>query len=126
MWITSVLFQSHRRGGNRGIDSPGKLGYVILKNLQDAGFPGALYPINPKSERILGLDCYRGVKDVPARVDLAVVIIPARMVPQAVRECGEKGVKGAVVISGASVRRDPRAKPSRKRLPRSPANTGSA
>ncbi|MFZ2445306.1 MAG: acetate--CoA ligase family protein [Syntrophobacteraceae bacterium] len=81
-------------------DSPGKLGYVILKNLRDAGFPGALYPINPKSERILGLECYRGVKDVPAQVDLAVVIIPARMVAQAVRECGEKGVKGAVVISG--------------------------
>ncbi len=81
-------------------DSPGKLGYVILKNLLDAGFPGVLHPINPKSERILGLNCYRSVKDVPGQLDLAVVIIPARMVPQAVRECGERGVKGAIVVSG--------------------------
>lgn len=80
--------------------NPGKLGYTILKNLQDAGFTGALHPINPKAERILGLDCYRSVKDVPGKLDLAVVIIPARMVAQAVRECGERGVRGAIVISG--------------------------
>ncbi len=81
-------------------DNPGKLGYTILKNLRDAGFTGALHPINPKSESILGLDCYKSIKDVPGPLDLAVVIIPAKMVPQAVRECGERGVRGAVVISG--------------------------
>lgn len=81
-------------------DRPGKLGHEILKNLREGGFPGALYPINPKSENILGLNCYRNVKDVPGAVDLAVVIIPAKLVPQVVRECGEQGIKGAVVISG--------------------------
>jgi len=81
-------------------ESAGKLGHEILKNLMDGGFPGALYPINPKSERILGLSCFKNVRDVPGKVDLAVVIIPARFVSQAIRECGEKGVKGAVVISG--------------------------
>ncbi len=81
-------------------ESAGKLGHEILKNLIDGGFPGALYPINPKSERILGLSCFKNVRDVPGKVDLAVVIIPARFVSQTIRECGEKGVKGAVVISG--------------------------
>jgi acetyltransferase len=81
-------------------ESAGKLGHEILKNLKDGGFPGALYPINPKSESILGLSCFKNVRDVPGKVDLAVVIIPARFVSQTIRECGEKGVKGAVVISG--------------------------
>lgn len=81
-------------------ESAGKLGHEILKNLLDGGFPGALYPINPKSERILGLTCCKNVKDVPDNVDLAVVIIPARFVPQTIQDCGEKGVKAAIVISG--------------------------
>lgn len=81
-------------------ESAGKLGHEILKNLVEGGFPGALYPINPKSERILGLNCFRNVKDIPDRIDLAVLIIPARLVPQAIQDCGEKGVRGAVIISG--------------------------
>jgi acyl-CoA synthetase (NDP forming) len=81
-------------------ESPGKLGHEILKNLVDGGFPGALYPINPKSERVLGLACFKNIKDIPDTVDLAVVIIPARLVPQAIQDCGEKGVKGAIIISG--------------------------
>ncbi|MCK8602465.1 acetate--CoA ligase family protein [Desulfoferrobacter suflitae] len=81
-------------------ESAGKLGHEILKNLLDGGFPGALYPINPKSERILGLACSKNIKEVPDDVDLAVVIIPAKFVPQAIQDCGEKGVKAAVIISG--------------------------
>ncbi len=81
-------------------DSPEKLGHEILKNLLQGGFPGALYPINPKSEKILNLQCFKNVKDVPDSVDLAVIIIPARFVIQAVRDCGEKGVRAAVIITG--------------------------
>jgi len=81
-------------------ESAGKLGHEILKNLVEGGFPGALYPINPKSEHILDLACFKNVKDVPDTVDLAVLIIPARFVPQAITDCGEKGVKGAIIISG--------------------------
>ncbi len=81
-------------------ESAGKLGHEILKNLLDGGFQGALYPINPKSERILGLACSKNIKEVPDNVELAVVIIPARFVPQAIQDCGEKGVKAAIIISG--------------------------
>lgn len=81
-------------------ESAGKLGHEILKNLQEGGFPGALHPINPKSERILGLPCCKNIKEVPDKVDLAVVIIPAKFVPQAIADCGDKGVKAAIIISG--------------------------
>ncbi len=81
-------------------ETPGKFGHEILKNLVEGGFPGALYPINPRSRKILGLACFTNVKEIPDSVDLSVLIIPARMVPQAIQDCGEKGVKAAVIISG--------------------------
>ena len=80
--------------------SPEKIGHEILKNILDGGFKGAVYPINPKTDTILDLPCHKSVKDVAEAPDMAVIIIPARFVPQAVQECGEAGVKGAVIITG--------------------------
>jgi len=78
---------------------PEKLGYAVLANLKDGGFSGALYPVNPKAEEILGLKAYPTVLDIPGPVDLAVIVIPYPLVPEALRQCGEKGVPAAVVIS---------------------------
>jgi acetate---CoA ligase (ADP-forming) len=83
--------------------SPEKYGYIILKNILDAGFRGPVYPVNPKAAEILGRPCCPRVADLPPGVDLAVIIIPARAVPQAVAECGDRGIKAAVVISGGFV-----------------------
>ena len=80
--------------------SPDKMGHEILKNIIDSGFNGAVYPINPKADIILDLICHKSVKDIPEPPDMAVIIIPARFVPQAVQECGEAGVKGVVIITG--------------------------
>jgi len=80
--------------------SPGKLGHEILRNILTGGYPGAVYPINPKAETILDLPCHANVRDLPVTPDMAVIIIPARFVPQAVQDCGEKGVQGAVIITG--------------------------
>ena len=80
--------------------SPDKLGHEILKNILDGGYQGAVYPINPKADAILDLPCHTNVKELQKPPDLAVLIIPARFVPQAVQDCGEKGVKGAVIITG--------------------------
>ncbi len=80
--------------------SPDKIGYEILKNILDSGFKGSVYPINPKADVILDLSCHKSVKDIAKAPDLAVIIIPARFVPQAVQECGEAGVKGVVIITG--------------------------
>lgn len=79
---------------------PGKIGHVLLRNFIEGGFRGKIYPVNPKSEEILGLKCYPSVGKIKEKVDLAVISIPAKLVPDALRECGEKGVKGAIVISG--------------------------
>jgi acetyl coenzyme A synthetase (ADP forming)-like protein len=79
--------------------TPGKLGYGVLHNIVHHGYKGAVYPINPKASEILGLTCYPSVLDVPGPIDLAVFLIPSRYVAQGLRECGEKGVKGAIIIS---------------------------
>jgi len=71
----------------------------VLANLKDGGFSGALYPVNPKAGEILGLKAYPTVLDIPGPVDLAVIVIPYPLVPEALRQCGEKGVPAAVVIS---------------------------
>ncbi|MCS7096149.1 MAG: acetate--CoA ligase family protein [Nitrososphaerota archaeon] len=78
---------------------PGKVGYTMLRNLIEGGFPGELYPINPNAEEILGLKCYRNIRDVPANVDVAVITVPARIVPSVIEDCGLKGVKGIIVIT---------------------------
>lgn len=80
--------------------SPDKLGYEILKNIIDSGFKGPVYPINPKADVILDLPCHKSVSDISEAPDLAVIIIPARFVSQAVQECGAAGIKGAVIITG--------------------------
>jgi len=80
--------------------APGKLGHDILANLKNGGFPGPLYPINPKADEILGLKVYKSIADTPAAPDLAVVVIPARIVAATLEQCANTGVKAAIVITG--------------------------
>ena len=79
--------------------TPGKVGYVLTKNMIDSGYDGEIYPINPNAEEILGLKAYPSVMDVPGNVDLTVIAIPSAYVLQVAEECGKKGVKALVVIS---------------------------
>ena len=76
-----------------------KLGYQVLANLVSSGFPGAIYPVNPTAEEILGLKVFKSVLDTPGPVDMVVIMIPSRAVAGVMRECGQKGVKGAVIIT---------------------------
>jgi len=81
--------------------NPAKLGYAVLENLVKGGFVerGKVYPINPKADEILGLKAHSSVLEVPGSIELAVIVIPYTYVPAALRECGEKGISAAVVIS---------------------------
>jgi acetyl coenzyme A synthetase (ADP forming)-like protein len=79
--------------------SPGKLGYTVLANVIESSFKGNIYPINPKASQIYGYKVYPSVMDLPEVPDLAVIVIPYNHVPNALRECGEKGIKSVVVIS---------------------------
>lgn len=80
-------------------NTPGKVGYIIVDNLINDGFEGAIYPINPKGGEILGKKAYANIKDVPEKVDLAIITIPSTLVNTAVEECGEIGVENMVVIT---------------------------
>ena len=79
---------------------PDKVGHIVLKSVLDGGFAGHIYPVNPKQREILGLRAYPSIGNVPGNVDLAVVAIPAPYVPDVLREAVDKGVGGAVVLSG--------------------------
>ncbi|MCU0509252.1 MAG: acetate--CoA ligase family protein [Anaerolineae bacterium] len=81
---------------------PSKLSYGVIRNLvdPDTGYRGPIYPINPKADQILGLRCYAHISAVPDPVELAVLIIPATAVSEAIEDCGKRGIKAAVVISG--------------------------
>ncbi len=78
---------------------PEKLGHGILSNILASGYKGNVYPVNPKTDEVLGLPSYPSVKDIPGKLDLAVIVIPERFVPDALRECGEKGLKAVIVIT---------------------------
>jgi len=77
----------------------GKIGNEILRNLIYSGYRGGIYPVNPNAEAILGLKAYPTVKEIPYSVDLAIIAVPAKIVPSIMKDCVEKGVKGAVIIS---------------------------
>src|SRR5436305_280250 len=70
----------------------------VMKNLINGSYQGAIYPVHPSAAEILGKKAYKSVKDVPANVDVAVFAIPAKFVAQALVECGEKKIAGAVLI----------------------------
>ncbi|MDD3718173.1 MAG: CoA-binding protein [Actinomycetota bacterium] len=76
-----------------------KWGFLILNNIITGGYGGALYPINPGRETILGLPVYASVLDVPGDVDLAIFTVPARMVLSALDDCIAKGAKAGLVIT---------------------------
>ncbi|MGX1674414.1 bifunctional acetate--CoA ligase family protein/GNAT family N-acetyltransferase [Streptomyces sp. NPDC055400] len=85
--------------------TPGGVGRSVLDNLRDAGFTGRLHAVNKAFPDDLsdfdGVPAHRSVHDIDAAeaVDLAVVAVPAEQVPEVVAECGERGVRGIVVVS---------------------------
>lgn len=78
---------------------PTKLGHSVMKNLVENGYDGSVMAIHPSAESILGRPAYPSILDVPETVDLAVIVVPSRAVLSVAEQCGEKGVKGLVVIS---------------------------
>lgn len=78
---------------------PAKLGFRLLKNVKDGGFPGALYPVNPAGEPILGLPTVPVVEALPEGIDLALVSLPAAAVPAAVKALAMRRTRAAIVLS---------------------------
>ena len=80
-------------------DRPGTVGRTVLENLLHPGFQGKVFAVNAKREQVLGLKAYKSIRDIPERVDLAVIATPATTVPQLIGECVDAGARSAVVIS---------------------------
>jgi acetyltransferase len=80
-------------------ENPGSVGRTLMWNLVTSPFGGAVYPVNPKRPSVLGVKAYKSVSEIPEPVDLAVIVTPPPSIPGIVRECGENGVRGAIVIS---------------------------
>ena len=79
--------------------SPDSVGHAVVANIVRAGFAGRLAAVNPHAARVCGVVCERSVEDFRTPIDLAVVCVPARAVPETARQCGRAGVRALLVIS---------------------------
>ncbi|WP_321374724.1 GNAT family N-acetyltransferase [uncultured Draconibacterium sp.] len=80
-------------------NNPDSVGGITLRNLVGGGFNGVVYPVNPRREAVFGIPCYPDVKSLPKTPDLAVIMTSAEAVPQLVRDCGEAGIHGVIIMS---------------------------
>ena len=93
------IFQARRIAIIGASQNPTSVGYTVLHNLIGSGYEGVVYPVNPKYESVQGIQAYKTVRQTPNVADLAVICTPAKSVPGLVRECGEAGIRGLVILS---------------------------
>ncbi|KHK00932.1 acetate--CoA ligase family protein [Desulfovibrio sp. TomC] len=79
--------------------APGKVGYTVVANMQEAGYPGTLIPVNPKADEILGLPVTKNIKDLPEGLDLAVIVVPVAAVLPAMDALIERKVRAVIIIT---------------------------
>ena len=83
-----------------------RYGRRMIENLVGSKLQGKVFPVNPKRSEIMGLPCFKSVTDIQEEVDLAIIVIPARAVLTAIRECAEKGIRAVIIISAGFSERD--------------------
>ena len=93
------LFHPKRVAVLGASENSNKIGYLQLKALIDAGFEGDIYPIHPSATEIQNLECYGSVANTPEQVDLAILCVGINQVEKCLIECGESGVKAAIVFA---------------------------
>lgn len=79
--------------------NPNSVGGKVVSNLVLGGFPGVVYPVNPQHEAVLGIHCFPDVRSLPKTPDLGIISTPPEQVPQVVRECGEAGILGLIILT---------------------------
>ena len=94
-----VIFRPETVAVVGATERPGSVGRTIMWNLVSSPFGGTVFPVNSRRPNVLGIKAYPSVSEVPARVDLAVIVAPAPAVPDIIGECVEAGVAGAIIIS---------------------------
>src|SRR6516162_10673874 len=79
--------------------SPEKVGYALLANLVNGGFKGAIVPVNPEANEILGIKCYKSLNDYDGRIDLGIIVVGGKYVKDALRAAIGKGARSIIVIT---------------------------
>lgn len=78
---------------------PGAIGQLVFQSIMQNGFSGVVYPVNPNADVVMSVKAYPSILDVPGDVDLAIIVVPAKLVARVTEECGHKGISAIVVIS---------------------------
>jgi len=81
-------------------------GYVVIKTLMKAGFKGKIYPVNPSYQEVLGLKVYPSIREISEKIDLVLIMINRRSVPDVMKECAAKGIKAVIVVADGFAERD--------------------
>lgn len=79
--------------------NPESVGGKVLANLVGGAFKGVVYPVNPNSESVLGVQCYQSIHNLPRTPDMAIICSPAINVPDILHDCGESGIEGVIIMS---------------------------
>ncbi len=80
-------------------ENPGKLGFHVMKSMTSGGFEGTIVPVNPGAESVMGIPAYAAIGDFPGAIDLAIIVLPAKLVPGIFDACFRIHVKGIVLIT---------------------------
>jgi acetate---CoA ligase (ADP-forming) len=75
------------------------IGYELLKSIKNYNYRGSIYPVNPKADNILGYTCYKDISDLPAEIDLAIIVVPKQYVDESLDKLLLKGVKHFILIT---------------------------
>ncbi|GGU48355.1 hypothetical protein GCM10010211_10720 [Streptomyces albospinus] len=108
----------------------GGVGRTALRNVLDSGFTGRLYAVNhafPEDLRHLepeGVHAARSLREITEPVDLAVIAVPAAGVPDVVRDCGEHGVQGVLILSSGYAEAGPEGRERQRALLRQARSYG--
>jgi len=95
----SVLFKPRSVAVIGASSNPDKLGYHVMKSLTQGNFQGRIFPVNPGSEEIMGFPAFSSLEACPESIDLAVIVLPAKMVLDILYQCHQSLVKGVVLIT---------------------------
>lgn len=80
-------------------NTPGKVGYAVVKNLIEADFAGEIIPININDKQVQGLEAFASITKATKPIDLAIICVPAQFVPSILKECAAKNIKSAIIIT---------------------------
>lgn len=99
MFPLDKIFKPNSIAAIGASDRAGSVGYAIMDNLLNGGFQGKIYPVNPGHSTIRGRKSFPSVKKIPEVVDLAIIVVPAKAVLGVLKECGQAGIGGAIIIT---------------------------